>query len=115
MVAYTAVCYTLYRTDKTRRENICMSIFNLGRCVITQGIAIEISKNPLFAVTVKASFNKHRNGDWGDISDNDKRANDKALTTEDRIVSSYETGEGDILIITEWDRSATTIMFADEY
>lgn len=46
----------------------------------------------------------------------DKKKNDKAIASgEDRILASYKTSEGQIFIITEWDRSYTTIMFADEY
>ena len=41
--------------------------------------------------------------------------NDEALEIGERIVAKYETCEGDIFIITEWDRSVTTILFTHEY
>ena len=60
---------------------------------------------------------KHINGDWGDLCKEDKALNDSALANgNDRILSSY-TNENDvkIWIITEWDRSVTTILFPEEY
>ena len=92
-----------------------MKKFETGRCVITSGVADTISRNPLFAREVKASFDKHVMGDWGDLSDEDKKANEDALIYEDRIFSAYDTTEGRLYVITEWDRSYTTLMFSSEY
>ena len=50
--------------------------------------------------------------DWGDIPEEDKRMND---LDDDRIVARYNSKHGDIYIITEWDRSYTTILFTNEY
>ena len=44
-----------------------------------------------------------------------KAENDRALESGDRILSAYETSHGKIWIITEWDRSVTTILFPSEY
>ena len=53
---------------------------------------------------------------WGDVSDADKRANYKAVKDGDRILSSYKSSDGlTFWIITEWDRSATTVLLPDEY
>ena len=54
--------------------------------------------------------------DWGEMCEEDKPMNDKAIENgNDRILSAYETTEGKIYIIAECDRSATTILFANEY
>jgi hypothetical protein len=45
----------------------------------------------------------------------DKELNDLAVKTGERILEAYETSKGKIWIITEWDRSATTILFPNEY
>ena len=59
---------------------------------------------------------RHLCGDWGDVSDSDARANELALRHDLRIMSWYQTSCGArIQIITEADRSVTTILLAKEY
>ena len=92
-----------------------MSKFNLGQVVMTRGIANEIEQSKEFAKFVQASFHRHSTGDWGELGEEDKQANENALENEDRIFSSYIKGDWKIWIITEWDRSVTTILFPSEY
>ena len=60
---------------------------------------------------------RHLHGDWGDLSDEDRRLNDAALKSgEDRLFSSYQvTPDLKLWIITEWDRSVTTLLLPSEY
>ena len=59
---------------------------------------------------------RHIHGDWGDTCQNDRTANEQAIGSGDRILSWYQvSGKIRILIITEADRSATTIMLSEEY
>lgn len=61
-------------------------------------------------------MNRHRSGDWGDVCEQDAKANEDALHYGDRIISWYTASTGDrVMILTEADRSATTILLADEY
>ena len=92
-------------------------MFNLGKVVETIGVHNLRSENGEFDKFVRNSFNRHCNGDWGDLCQEDKWSNDEAVKTgEDRILSKYNfDGETSIYIITEWDRSATTILFPSEY
>lgn len=92
-----------------------MSKFNLGQAVMTRGIAEEMEQNKEFAEFVRASFIRHSNGDWGDLGEEDKQANKYALENDLRIFSAYIREDKKIYIITEWDRSATTILFPSEY
>ncbi len=85
--------------------------FPLGRTVATRGALAELT-----AEDIRVAFGRHCRGDWGDLDAGDKRLNDKALTTEDRIVSAYHSATGiKFYIITEWDRSMTTVLLAHEY
>ncbi len=61
-------------------------------------------------------LNRHVTGDWGDLEDEDKEENELSVKEGFRILSAYEL-ETDVKIwvITEWDRSATTILLPDEY
>jgi len=55
-------------------------------------------------------------GDWGDLSAEDKQLNDEAVQDGSRILSAYTTAKGaKVWVITEPDRSATTILLPDEY
>ena len=92
-----------------------MSKFKTGRTVMTRSVAEGIDYNRKFAEFVYTSLHRHISGDWGDLTDSDKRANDRALKEEDRILSAYDENGWKIYIITEWDRSYTTIMFPEEY
>lgn len=84
----------------------------LGQVVMTRGINAEISKSIEFSKFILESIARFRNCDWGDVPEEDKRMNDAAVKNgDDRIVARYN----DIYIITEWDRSATTILFTNEY
>lgn len=88
--------------------------FSLGKVVMTQGIAAFMDEKE-FYLKVMESLNRYVSGDWGCVDDEDKEENDHALESGDRILSAYETGHGKIWIITEWDRSVTTVLFPSEY
>lgn len=94
-----------------------MAKFKLGRVVETADIYRKRFDDNDFNQFVAKSFYRHCDGDWGDLCDDDKGANDFALRNgDDRLVSKYNyDDETSIYIITEWDRSYTTILFPDEY
>ena len=95
-----------------------MAKFNPGQIVVTNGVASFIRNVPEFHVFVNKSLVRHLNGDWGNICEEDKAMNDAAIMSDVRILSSYEhpvNYDWNIWIITEWDRSSTTILFPDEY
>jgi hypothetical protein len=92
-----------------------MSKFELGQTVMTRGIAEELKSNKDFAQFVSVSFHRHATGDWGEMCEEDKQANEDALIHGNRLFSSYTEGDWKIWIITEWDRSVTTILFPSEY
>ena len=91
--------------------------FNLGKLVCTMGVSDAMNDNPKFVEFVNCSLARHINCDWGDLCDEDKEMNNSALVNgDDRLFSRYDFGNGvSIYIITEWDRSYTTVLFPDEY
>ena len=92
--------------------------FSTGITVMTRGVADRIEADADFAGFVTNCFGRYLERDWGDLCEDDRQANDEACDGEDRIVAAYEREghPGDkIWIITEWDRSATTVLFPDEY
>jgi hypothetical protein len=58
---------------------------------------------------------RHATGDWGDLCTFDRRQNEIALREGYRVLSSYEVPAGKVWIITEADRSITTILLPEEY
>ncbi len=91
--------------------------FPLGTLVMTAGVNEKVAEDAKFAEFVTRSLARHTAGDWGDMSQEDKKENDLALKAGNlRVFSAYESpGLPKIWIITEADRSATTILFPDEY
>lgn len=83
--------------------------FPLGRTIATPG-AIGLNFD------LEYYLRRHHCGDWGDLDDSDKDANEDALIHGDRILSHYQiSDETRIYIITEHDRSSTCIMLPAEY
>lgn len=85
--------------------------FPLGRLVITRNALRHLELVDLYA-----ALRRHALGDWGDVSSEDQAANCRALTHGERVLSVYHT-EADVKfwIITEWDRSLTTILLPEDY
>lgn len=84
--------------------------FPVGMTYATPGaLALEVN--------LTRYLHRHHCGDWGDeLCAEDKAANEQALKDGSRLLSCYRTPAGDRLyIITEWDRSVTTIMLPSEY
>ena len=89
--------------------------FPLGRIVWTMGVNDRVAVDTLFAKFVIDSLKRHANCDWGDLSVEDKKENDFSLDKHLRLLSSYQYNDTKIWIITEADRSVTTILFPSEY
>lgn len=90
--------------------------FPLGRLMITKGVNDLVADNKEFALFVLNSLQRHAKGDWGDLSEEDKKENEYSLNRQLRLLSAYERPPlPKIWIITEADRSATTILLPDEY
>lgn len=85
--------------------------FPLGRPVIT-----PTALRALNSEDVTTSIRRHATGDWGDVDPEDRAANEQALQHELRILSAYtDRGGTRFWIITEADRSATTVLLPEDY
>ncbi|MFC1930687.1 hypothetical protein ACFLXJ_00535 [Chloroflexota bacterium] len=89
---------------------------NMGRLLMTRGVNDLVAEDEAFAKFVMSSLTRHQRGDWGNLTDEDKQENELSLKEGYRLLSAYESeGLPKIWIITEADRSTTTILFPDEY
>ena len=95
-----------------------MESFKIGQVVMTSGVNESTQIDSEFMDFVTKCFMRFLNCDWGDMCDEDKEMNDLALKNgDDRIMASYNIPNDSekLWIITEWDHSVTTILFASEY
>lgn len=85
--------------------------FALGRLLMTPGV-----KESLEDSEVIAAIRRHASGDWGDVSEEDRNENELSVTSNFRILSVYHSRKGEkFWVITEADRSATTVLLPEEY
>lgn len=87
-------------------------LFDLGQVVCTPGALHVMDEMEVDPVNLLL---RHSTGEWGDLDPHDVKVNEQAVTHGDRIMSSYNLGTGKIWIITEWDRSVTTILLPEDY
>lgn len=89
--------------------------FEGGMLVLTRAVNDKVALESSFAKLIFQSLRRHFNCDWGDLSEQDKKENEYSLTRHLRIMSAYKKDGIKIWIITEADRSATTVLFPEEY
>jgi hypothetical protein len=88
-------------------------LFPLGQVVATPG-ALQAFENA--GQEPEEFLNRHDRGDWGEVSDEDKQENEFSVQQGFRILSAHTTSAGDrIWILTEADRSFTTLLLPEEY
>ncbi len=88
---------------------------NVGHVLVSKGVAELARQKRKFAAFIKESLDRHRRGDWGEMSDEVRQLNNQNLGINTRLFSSYESaGFPEIWITTEADRSFSTIMFPDD-
>lgn len=88
------------------------ALFPLGSTYITPG-ALEICRS--CSMPPDVLFVRHASGDWQDMSIDDQEANRQAIGEGSRVFSAYLVANHRFFVITEADRSATTILLAEEY
>lgn len=87
-----------------------------GKWVMTAEINNDIADDTKFAKEITSFMRRYLQCDWGDTCEGDKKLNDEAVKSgQDRILAAYDSSRGKVYIITEWDRSYTTILYASEY
>lgn len=78
---------------------------------MTREISTRMESNKEFAKFIFKCVERYARRDWGDTCSEDWLLNDEAINSDSRIVARYDN----IFIITEWDKSITTILFTHEY
>lgn len=85
--------------------------FRLGRIVATPHALEVITQDDILG-----GIQRHQAGDWGEVPQEDRAANDHALVQGTRLLSAYRSVKGvKFWIITEADRSSTTVLLPEDY
>lgn len=85
--------------------------FSLGQTVITPGAMERLDQ-----ADIPRALLRHASGDWGALSEEDRRENELSVAQGFRVLSAYRDSHGTkFWIITEADRSVTTILLPEEY
>ena len=85
--------------------------FSLGQVVITSNAHETLPPHDVLQALVR-----HANADWGDVCEEDWELNNESLVDDSRVLSVYTSAAGTrFWIITEWDRSVTTILLPEDY
>lgn len=90
-------------------------MLELGNVVSTAGVAEWINETTDRVRDVARAITRHANGDWGEVCLEDAKANDFAAKNDERILSAYTVDGKKLWVITERDRSVTTVLFPEEY
>lgn len=97
--------------DRERDPLVRPSLFPLGQTVMTRGVQEQVPPSEMMQ-----ALRRHANGDWGELDKEDRDANEAALKHGARLLSAYHTKAGTkFWIITEADRSSTTVLLPEEY
>lgn len=92
-------------------ESLPIAKFRLGRIVTTPGAQSRMSHEDIVE-----GIRRHQAGNWGEVPPANWPANEYALKTGRRLFSAYRSAGGELFyIITEGDRSSTTVLLPDEY
>lgn len=87
------------------------ALFPLGQLYATPGVLAEVGTSD-----ISSALARHSMGDWGDLTQDDIEENNRALKEGCRLLSAYRsTNRVKFWIITEWDRSVTTVLLPSEY
>ncbi len=84
--------------------------FPLGQVAITANASLRLATE-----MVLTALSRHASGDWGDLCPEDTLANESALQQGDRLFSAYGQSADRFWIITEADRSVTTVLLPEDY
>ena len=99
--------------DSTMAQGILSPKFSPGQIVATPGALALLEEHHCSPIDL---LSRHLCGDWGDLPPEDSGLNNDALNGGGRLLSAYRIGENARMwIITEWDRSVTTLLLPSEY
>lgn len=113
LVAFCKRCWKSFGKEVVKQtEKNLPQKFPLGEVLCTDAAHATLVAN---GETPEALVIRHAQGDWGILVPSDAKLNERAIHNGDRIVSAYKVGGSKVLVVTEADRSVTTVLLSTEY
>lgn len=101
------------REHRNEEDSGPKPLFAMGRVVGTPGVLEALHEAEQDPVELLL---RHQTGDWGQLPEEDKEENELSVEKGFRILSAYKLDTGvKVWVITEWDRSVTTLLLPNEY
>jgi hypothetical protein len=92
-------------------KSVPIALFRLGHIVATPNALAQLTQED-----ITTAIQRHQAGDWGELDAHDRRVNERGLLEGDRLVSVYQSPSGvRYYVITEHDRSVTTVLLPEDY
>jgi len=92
-------------------KTIPIALFRVGKIVTTANALGKLSQEDILM-----GLQRHQAGDWGDVDEHDRAANNHALAVGTRLLSAYRSTTGHkFWVITEADRKSTTVLMPEDY
>ena len=88
------------------------ALFDMGQIVATPGALAELGRIERHPFQLLA---RHVEGNWGNLGEHDVKENEFSLANGYRLFSAYNIEDARFYVITEWDRSVTTVLLPEEY
>lgn len=92
-----------------------LALFPMGTLAFSADIAHDVAEGRLPMAEVLGVVRRHLHGDYGDVDPEDRRMNHDAVAMGGRVFSAYGLRTGRAWVITEADRSVTTVLYPSEY
>jgi len=102
----------------TNEEPVNTAVLSLGQVVVTTSLWTTLTTHLSEADTLRelaGVLERHRHGDFGEVGEEDWESNLLALNQGARLLSSYVVGPVIVWVITEADRSVTTLLLPEDY
>lgn len=104
-------------SEGRRTSSVKKPLFSLGQVVATPAVLAHLDRHSILPA---ALLSRHQHGDWGNVDSEDAEANDEAVKSGTRILSSFTVEYVVVWIITEaagddGDRASTCLLFPEEY
>jgi hypothetical protein len=91
------------------------AVLDLGNLYVTSAVKAWRDSDELRPMLVLIALSQHEHGKWGDVDAHDRAVNDDAVRDGGRVLSAWKIDDRRIWIISEADRSVTTVLFPEDY
>ena len=113
---YPGLDHPISKDTDNMKNNDVSFVKTSKRLALGQTVVTRAAREVLSDYDIHNALRRHETGDWGEVTKSDWNTNDDALKYDERVLSIYQSADGvRFWIITEWDRSVTTVLMPEDY